>query len=157
MNRLEIPEGNIRRLSRSFHLIHDISKDLSLLVISKTRRIFLFEIYFFPGFFERSPSDRWTAPTMTINELHNISWFSVITLIVVHQDITVGITVTHMHSRKMYASRSPDADWLVVRSPAGATRHACVLPSTCLSLSCLYYLRGTLLAVLKPPPSFAIV
>lgn len=42
--------------------------------------------------------------------------------------------VTHTHGRKMHASRSPDADWLVVRSPAGATRHACVLASTCLSL-----------------------
>lgn len=68
-----------------------ISLRMPLLIISKTRRIFLFVIYFFPGFFERSPSDRWTAPTMTINELHNISWFSVITLIVVHQDITVGL------------------------------------------------------------------
>lgn len=96
-NRLEIPEGNIGRLPRSFHLIHHISKDandVSSYYIQNTRLDeYFYSKFIFRGFFERldrSPSDRWTAPTMTINVLHKISWFSVITLIVVHQDF-VGL------------------------------------------------------------------
>lgn len=54
------------------------------------------------------------------------------------------ISVTYTHLVQNHASRSPDADWLVVPSPAGATRHACVLASTCLSLSCLYSTQGQL-------------
>lgn len=93
------------------------------------------------------PSDECTN-VITIHAVHTVRMAVIIVIFLIFKSLLHLIFVTYTHIEPTRAGVQKQTDLPSV-NPAGATRHACVLTSTCLSLSYLYYLQEQLCSSLS--------